>query len=374
MKLVLEFIVHNFVLLCLSLVMIFNAILSYSHNKRLSRCILIITGCCFLLALSYTLQEQFKPLGYRYPVILLSIFGYTIRPLCLYVFILMNRRCYRGKYSFIVWIPLAINLIIYLLALIPYLGQYIFTFNKNDDGTLSFMGGPLRFTSHIISFGYLVYLLYISIFTLKAKHIIHGITLIVCAFFVTAAVLIETFLSDDGEIEILNATIMVSTLTYYLYLYKESVQIDSATGLFNRETLYHDLPRMTKTVTGVINFDINGLKYINDNFGHFEGDKAIFTIAETINACLKKNMYAYRVGGDEFVVIANGTTEKMIEESAQKFKDILSKTTYYCSVGCAFKNDRDIDIEELIKEAEKNMYVEKKEFYKHAPFERRKSI
>ena len=95
----------------------------------------------------------------------------------------------------------------------------------------------------------------------------------VCGVFVTAAVLIETFAPGSGDIEILNATIMVSTMTYYLYLFKRSVQIDTATGLFNRETFYRDLPRMTKSISGFIHYDINGLKYLNDNFGHDEGDK-----------------------------------------------------------------------------------------------------
>ena len=368
----LSFIVHNFVLLCISLVMIFNAILSYAHNRRLSISIFVITGCCFLLALSYALQIQFKPLGWRYPVIILSILGYVLRPVCIYFFIQMNNSAYRGKYSFLLWVPLAINAAIYLLALIPGLESVVFTFIKHSDGTISFSGGPLRFTSHIIAFGYLIYLIYLSIFTLRANHIFHGIIIMVCAVFVTAAVLIETFAPGSGDIEILNATIMVSTMTYYLYLFKRSVQIDTTTGLFNRETFYRDLPRMTRSISGIIHYDINGLKYINDNFGHDEGDKCISTIADNIVDSIKKDMYAYRLGGDEFIVVVNRSDEQAVIDCVNDFKERMSKTKYYCSVGYAYKKDSDTPSDELIKEAEQNMYQDKAEFYKNAPFDRRK--
>ena len=369
---ILSFVVHNFVLLCISLVMIFNAILSYAHNRRLSISIFAITGCCFLLALSYALQLQFKPLGYRYPVIILSILGYVLRPVCIYFFIQMNNSAYRGKYSFLLWVPLVINAIIYLLALIPGLESVVFTFVKHSDGTISFSGGPLRFTSHIIAFGYLIYLLYLSIFTLRANHIFHGLIIMVCAIFVTAAVLIETFAPGSADIEILNATIMVSTMTYYLYLFKRSVQIDTATGLFNRETFYRDLPRMTKSISGFIHYDINGLKYLNDNFGHDEGDRCISTIADNIESSIKKGMYAYRLGGDEFIVVVNRTDEQTIIDCVNDFKERMKKSKYYCSIGYSYKKDSDTPSDELIKEAEQRMYQDKAEFYKNAPFDRRK--
>ena len=372
MDVVSSFLIHNFVLLCLSLVMIFNAVMHYSQNKRISICSIIITACCLVLAVSYQAQMVTKSHGLLYATITCSIIGYVLRPFCIFVFIKMNRKAYTGKWSFLIWLPLVINLIIYLLAYIPNMGNVVFGFFVAQNGELTFTGGPLRYSSHIISFGYMLYLIYLSVFTLKAKHIMHGVTILICAAFVITAVLVETFYADGENIELLNTTIMVSTLTYYLFLYKENISIDTLTGLFNRDTYYRDLPKMQGTVNGTINFDINGLKYLNDNYGHFEGDKAIATIAKTILQAEGKGMYAYRLGGDEFLILANNVTEESLMQTIQKFKENLAKTPYYCSVGYAYSPDNSQSIDDLIRLAEEKMYLEKNEFYKHAEFDRRK--
>lgn len=368
-----DFIVHNFVLLCLALVMLVNAFTHFNKNKKVNIYSIVITLLSIALSVLFLLQENLKIQNNYYGLLTVSIIGYSLRPFCLYFFLMMNKNVYRGKYSFLLWLPLVINVFIYLLAYIPNMQDVLFGYKTLDDGSLLFVGGPLRFTSHIISAIYLAYLIYISVFTLKSKHFSHGIIVLICSLFTIGAVVIESFSSNDQTIEILNATIMVSTITYYLFLYKESSQIDALTGLFNRETFNYDAIKMTKTVTGVIHFDINGLKYLNDNFSHEEGDKAISTIASLIDSVCTKGMYAYRMGGDEFLILADNTTEKEIVNAIDLFKEKLGKTKYYCSVGYSFKKDKNMSFDELIKEAEICMYKEKNKFYNNSPFERRKS-
>lgn len=370
MKMFGEFLLDNFVLLCLIVVMVFYAVAQHKQNQRISICSTIISGCCLILSLSNFAQGYFKETNNLYGTLITSIIGYTIRPACLYFFIIMNHKAYSGKWSFLIWIPLVVNAIVYLCALIPGTKEIIFGFTVNSDGSLSFFGGTLRYTSHVISAAYLCYLAYLSIFTLKTKHVIHGATIMACAVFVTLAVILETFVLD-GDKDILNPSIMVSTLTYYLFLYKEKSQIDTATGLFNRETYYHDLPRMIRTVTGVIHFDINGLKYLNDNFGHDEGDLCIECISDLIAKNMVRGMYAYRLGGDEFIVIVNNLDETVIKNTIAKFKEQLSKTQYFCSVGYAYNEKRTCTINDLIKTAEINMYHEKDAFYKESSIKRR---
>ena len=374
MEIVAAFFIRYFVLICLSIVMVVNSITHFRIDRRISFCSILITFCCILLAISCFGQEYTKPAGLYYWTLILSIFGYALRPTCLYIFIQMNKKAYRGKYSFLIWLPLVINLVIYLCALIPGTTTIIFGFARDtEDGGLSFMGGPLRFTSHIISIGYLLYLVYISVFTLRSKHLMHGITLLVCALFVSTAVVIETFFNDSGTIELLNTTIMVSTLAYYLFLYKEHLQVDSLTGLYNRETYYKDVTKMAKTFTGIIEFDVNGLKYINDNFGHYKGDECLYEISTYISRTCSKNMYIYRMGGDEFLVIANNTKEEEIISTIQRFKELVNMSDFHCSVGYACRKNENDTIDDVIKEAEKSMYLDKEEFYKNSAFERRKS-
>ena len=187
------------------------------------------------------------------------------------------------------------------------------------------------------------------------------------------AVVIESFFNANGNIDILSTTIAISVAVYYLYLYIERTQIDTLTGLFNRETYYHDISKMSKSVTGIIQFDMNGLKYINDNLGHIEGDKALSTIANIITKSAKRNMFVYRLGGDEFVLIAVNTSKEQLDKVVVDFKQGMSHTAYYCSLGCSYRSNKQQTVSDLLKEAEVAMYKDKANFYKNSPFERRKA-
>ena len=366
-----EFIVHNFALFCLSVVMVFNAVMHYHTNKKISKYSIYVTITCNILAVTNFLQLYFIDHANIYGALLPAIIGYTLRPCFLYFFIKMSEKDHpHKKYSFLIWIPLLVNAILFLFAFIPGSEHIIFGYEVVGS-KLNFVGGPLRYFSHIVSLGYLGYLTYISISQLKAKHIMQGLGILSCAFFILVAVIIESFFNHNGDVEILNTTVMVSTIAYYLFLYKQSTQIDTLTNLFNRETFYRDGPLMVKTCTGIIQYDINGLKYINDHNGHHDGDKCIASIADTISKSISRSMYAYRLGGDEFLVIVNNSSKEEIESSIAKFKELLSKTPYHCSAGYAYKDNKE-SIEELMKKAEENMYLDKNKFYKDSKFERRK--
>lgn len=366
------FFVRYFILLCISAILYIVSIQRYARHKRISICMIIINSLTIILAICNIAEGYGKDVANIGLTTFLAFLGYTIRPLCIYVFIIMSGVKLNIKTAVLSFVPIAINFAIYLLAFIPATKEYVFGFHYNDVGGISFFGGYLRFTSHIISLGYLLWLLYLSIARLNAKHLSHALSNLSCALFIVLAVVIETFLNANGDVFVLNSTIAVCALEYYLFLYTERTQLDSLTGLFNRETYYHDLQSMDKTITGIIQFDMNGLKYINDNLGHLVGDKALATIANIITANSKKEMYAYRLGGDEFIVLVNGCNEEDIKNMIRGFNKDLSDTTYYCSVGYSYRADRSKDIDELLKEAETKMYEAKNRFYKNSPFERRK--
>lgn len=370
------FIIENFVLMCISLVMIVNALQRYREHPKLSKYTVLIISAALFLAVAGLFQNLAQYVWASIPLTtIFSVLGYVFRPVCLYFFILLSLKRTDGKLFFLTWIPLVINILIYVFAFIPATKEFVVVYILDTvDNSIYFGGGPLRFASHIISLGYLLWLIYCSTSQLKAKHFNHAIVLIVCALFVIMAVVIETFFNDAGDIHLLNTTIGVSAITYYLYLHIEKSQVDMLSGLFNRESFFSDIVKMEKSVTGVIQFDMNGLKFINDNYGHIEGDKALMTISDCILKSAKGNMYAYRLGGDEFIVLANKKTEEEIVNAIEKFKANLSKTNYHCSVGYAFKKEGTETISELIKESEKMMYKDKEEFYKNSKFERRKAL
>ena len=301
-----------------------------------------------------------------------SWIGYVIRPALVFLFIAMCATKFTKKQLILALIPLAINFVIFIGAFIPGIKEHIYYFIINEERTeILFQGGYLRYSSHITALFYLGWVIYLSISKLRAKHFFHAIGSLVCALFIILAVVIETFFNGGADVYLLNSTVAVSALEYYIFLYTEQTQMDTLTGLYNRETLFLDIDRMGRSITGIVEFDMNGLKYLNDNFGHAEGDKGLKTITEIAKKAAKGNMYIYRVGGDEFAILAVNATEEEIKETIAEFTEEISKTSYYCSVGYSYRGNSNMSFADLNKDAEKKMYKAKDEFYKNSPFERR---
>ena len=369
-----DFVIKYFFLLLISLVMVSNSILRFKQHPRISIYSLVIIGAALLLSISKVIEIYSKEVLLNIPLATVcSFFNYVLNPFCLLFFILMSGEVKNKKHLFVLLAPLIVNAIIYSLMLFPNVNKAVVYFAPAEDlSSLIFIPGPLRFTSHIISALYLAYLVYVSIIKISSKHLWHGLTLIICSLFVIVAVVIESFFNPKGDIYVLSTTIAFSTIVYYLFLYIERTQIDGLTKLFNRETYYHDAGRLERLITGVVQFDMNGLKYINDNYGHLEGDKAISTIAGLISACVKRNMTAYRMGGDEFLVFAINATESQIKDFIDDFNKKIVETNYSCSVGYSYRDQKNKNFIDLLKDAEKKMYENKAEFYKSSSIERRK--
>ena len=367
-----QFLINNFLLLCIALVLVGNAIVRYKQHARISLYTILLMANTLLIAIVVLLNNYCKSQNYVLAATIFTVLGYCLRPICIFFIIMMTGRVSsKGKYFFLYYLPLIINTLIYTLAFIPAIKAYVVYYVPSENGLL-FNGGFVRYSSHIISGLYLIYLLYFSFTQINSKHIGHGVTILFCSLFVVLAVVIESFFNPNGDIELLNNTIAVSALVYYLYLYIERTQIDTLTGLFNRETYYHDVEKMDRSITGVIQFDMNGLKYINDNYGHLEGDRALSTIAEVISKAAKRNMYVYRLGGDEYIILCHNGTEEDIIETVTRFKELISKTEYHCSYGYSYRSkNKEVTVTDLLKEAEKKMYEDKERFYKNASFERR---
>jgi diguanylate cyclase (GGDEF)-like protein len=85
--------------------------------------------------------------------------------------------------------------------------------------------------------------------------------------------------------------------------------VDSLTGLFNRSyffsSLEREIQRSARTGRGfcLLMMDLDGLKTVNDRFGHFHGDRALRAVGDTIRAGVRRIDTAARYGGDEFVVV-----------------------------------------------------------------------
>ena len=117
---------------------------------------------------------------------------------------------------------------------------------------------------------------------------------------------------------------------------------------------------------------MNGLKRVNDYEGHEKGDHALSLIGQSItNAISHGHFKAYRIGGDEFTIIAINENEDKIVNVKYLIEQELSKTKYSVSIGYSFSRNINPDINALSKEADKEMYKAKAHYFEEYKIERR---
>jgi len=146
---------------------------------------------------------------------------------------------------------------------------------------------------------------------------------------------------------------------------------DYLTGVYNRRFFEAELKRMDNEKLlplSVIVGDINGVKFINDAFGHSAGDKLITETAMILKNCCREGDVLARIGGDEFVIIMPNTDNSAASEVLRKIQaeitEFNTKNTsdiyqHSISLGCATKVSINEDIKEIIKIAEGYMYQHK---------------
>ena len=139
--------------------------------------------------------------------------------------------------------------------------------------------------------------------------------------------------------------------------YKKLSFRDTLTGLYNRRKLEQDINRYLelqyryKTNFLVLMFDVDNFKKINDSKGHPFGDKALKRIANIIEINIRKIDKAYRLSGDEFIVILSHCKKDKI---TNRIKKDLEKYNIEISYGCNKLCDNVLDI------IDKKMYENKR--------------
>ncbi len=124
--------------------------------------------------------------------------------------------------------------------------------------------------------------------------------------------------------------------------------------------------RSYKANTAVLFADINGLKYVNDTFGHEAGDEHIQRFAEKLTEFFSEDLCC-RVSGDEFVVILENVSEEEAQKRYQEFHELLAVDVLpLAAVGYAWRKDP-TTIEEMFAQAEAVMYEDKKACYRKSP-------
>jgi len=146
---------------------------------------------------------------------------------------------------------------------------------------------------------------------------------------------------------------------------------DAMTDLYNRTYINEILNKQTQTDScTVFMFDIDRLKFVNDNYGHAEGDKLITDVAAILKQCFRDNDIVARIGGDEFVAILPETNAKEAEIIKNRIKQQIKihncsrQETHLMisfSIGYAVAEKSEDTIEAIMNKADERMYTDKME-------------
>ncbi len=192
---------------------------------------------------------------------------------------------------------------------------------------------------------------------------------------------------DTKDVEAVSQLVSLASIAYEnAYLYREAKKEiserkqaekhlhylsfrDSLTGLYNRRYFQEELRRISRLShpsVGIIIFDLDGLKLVNDAFGHEQGDVLIIETAKLLSQCFRKKDVVARIGGDEFAVILPYAGRGMVKTA---YNRVLSKLAEWneqnrqppisMSIGYAVSEQGQLSMADLFKEADNNMYREK---------------
>lgn len=142
---------------------------------------------------------------------------------------------------------------------------------------------------------------------------------------------------------------------------------DQLTGLYNRRYYEEELMRLDtprNLPLSLIMGDVNGLKLVNDSFGHIMGDELLKKSAEIITKACRADDIIARLGGDEFVILLPKTDSLATEEIIRRIEEMATNEkvgTVEVSISFGFdtKYDKDEEIQQIFKKAEDYMYRRK---------------
>src|SRR6056297_3204220 len=142
---------------------------------------------------------------------------------------------------------------------------------------------------------------------------------------------------------------------------------DHLTGIYNRRFFEKEINRLyidKNLPISIITLDVNGLKFINDTFGHSKGDQILIKIAKVMKNSVESNEIVARIGGDEFSLILPKCSENKASEIADRIKENIDKESekgvpFTLAIGFHTKEKPEEEISEVLKKAESKMYTNK---------------
>ena len=317
------------------------------------------TICCFILVLQDAAESvaAMDP-SLRFLRIFLSIVGYVLRPVAVIGLLLVV--CPPERRTWKTWIPAIVNLAVFLTA---FFSPIAFSFDQD----YAFVRGPLGYCVFVVAFLYMFQLLYVTWRRFYDRNHAERWILIVCAASCIVASIIDAIYGGCH----LNEAMMTSSVFFYLFLRSHDNRLDPLTALGNRFAFYEDIQHQQKSITAVASLDMNGLKHINDTQGHAEGDRALAQIGRCLGRLNRRDTSAYRIGGDEFVILFLRQDCEAVESTLDRAKAEVAGAGLSVSAGYSMRSSGE-SVESALQRSDQIMYNDKAEYYRQSGIDRRR--
>ena len=280
-----------------------------------------------------------------------SMLGYGLRPLL--ILAITNLTITDWKTKLIIWTP---SIFMFFISIISIWTGWICYFDAENvyhEGSLHF----LVIVISLINIGILVWSLFPLFKRKRYEEIIFVIFLTLC---IVVGTIFDLYMENGFFFKLADLGGCIGLSFLYIYLHLVTSRRDQLTQLYNRQSFYNDISKSEKVITAIISIDMNGLKTLNDTYGHASGDLALKTISEKFDLVSTKNATPYRIGGDEFVFLCLKMKEFEVEDLITKIQEELNKTAYFCAIGYSMVKKK--TIEDTIKKADAKMYEKKRKF------------
>ncbi len=174
----------------------------------------------------------------------------------------------------------------------------------------------------------------------------------------------------DENKTIIGAVGITRDITEYMHKQKEIEYLsihDTLTGLYNRRYYVETVANVDKKAfypIGIMMIDLNGLKIFNDAYGHHVGDVALIKVADVLKSVADEEDIVCRIGGDEFAIIFTHALKEHLDEIKESIRLRLSNLLVEniplsVAVGYELKFDHHLSLEDVMKNAENQMYRNK---------------
>lgn len=243
-----------------------------------------------------------------------------------------------------------------------------------DLGTWS-SSGPAAYVGYGLAFSFFIAALVILLTHMKRMTVSIKSTLIpmmlVLMIVEVSQMIWRSVLFTGGAITIVTVGFFFS-LENPVTVFKKKAMTDALTGVHSRSSYEEDIEKLDRDFRKnpgkeyIFAFcDLDGLRSVNNRFGHAEGDNYITLIASSIKLCMKKSSSIYRIGGDEFLIFYYRVGVDEVEEELKNLQETClresEKLEYRAAISAGYARSSESygSLREVVKTADFAMYQNK---------------